>query len=32
LAADVRIADIRRKFAQNAPHAMMVTSEDGVFC
>jgi manganese-dependent inorganic pyrophosphatase len=26
---DVRIADIRRKFAQNAPHAMMVTSEDG---
>ncbi len=26
---DVRIADIRRKFAQNAPSAMMVTSEDG---
>jgi manganese-dependent inorganic pyrophosphatase len=26
---DVRIADIRRKFAQQAPHAMMVTSEDG---
>ena len=26
---DVRIADIRRKFAQNSPHAMMVTSEDG---
>ena len=26
---DVRIADIRRKFAQSAPHAMMVTSEDG---
>ncbi len=26
---DIRIADIRRKFAQNAPHAMMVTSEDG---
>ena len=26
---DVRIADIRRKFAQQAPHAMMVTTEDG---
>ncbi len=26
---DTRIADIRRKFAQSAPHAMMVTSEDG---
>ncbi|MDI1337923.1 MAG: putative manganese-dependent inorganic diphosphatase [Lacunisphaera sp.] len=26
---DVRIVDIRRKFAQAAPHAMMVTSEDG---
>jgi manganese-dependent inorganic pyrophosphatase len=29
LKPDVRIADIRRKFSQNAPHAMMVTSEDG---
>jgi len=29
LKPDIRIADIRRKFAQNAPHAMMVTSEDG---
>jgi len=29
LKPDVRIADIRKKFAQNAPHAMMVTSEDG---
>jgi manganese-dependent inorganic pyrophosphatase len=29
LKPDVRIADIRRKFAQTAPHAMMVTSEDG---
>jgi len=26
---DIRIADIRKKFAQNSPHAMMVTSEDG---
>ena len=26
---DTRIADIRRKFAQSSPHAMMVTSEDG---
>jgi len=26
---DARIADIRKRFAQNAPHAMMVTSEDG---
>lgn len=25
---DARIADIRKRFAQNAPHAMMVTSED----
>lgn len=29
LKPDVRIADIRRKFSSNAPHAMMVTSEDG---
>ncbi|HVZ63153.1 MAG TPA: putative manganese-dependent inorganic diphosphatase [Lacunisphaera sp.] len=26
---DVRIDDIRRKFSHQAPHAMMVTSEDG---
>lgn len=25
---DTRIADIRKRFAQSAPHAMMVTSED----
>lgn len=25
---DARIADIKKRFAQNAPHAMMVTSED----
>lgn len=29
LNADARIADIRRKFAQSSPHAMIVTSEDG---
>jgi manganese-dependent inorganic pyrophosphatase len=29
LNADARIADTRKKFAQNSPHAMMVTSEDG---
>jgi manganese-dependent inorganic pyrophosphatase len=29
LKPDVRIADVRRKFSSNAPHAMMVTSEDG---
>ena len=29
LNADTRVADIRKKFAQGAPHAMMVTSEDG---
>jgi manganese-dependent inorganic pyrophosphatase len=29
LNADTRIAEIRRKFGQGAPHAMMVTSEDG---
>ena len=28
LNAEARIADIRRKFAQYAPHAMMVTGED----
>ena len=29
LNADTRIADIRKNFAQGAPHAMMVASEDG---
>jgi manganese-dependent inorganic pyrophosphatase len=29
LNADARVSDIRRKFAQASPHAMMVTSEDG---
>ncbi len=29
LNADSRIADIRKKFSQFSPHAMMVTSEDG---
>ncbi len=29
LNADTRVAEIRRKFAQGGPHAMMVTSEDG---
>ena len=30
LNAEVRIADIRRKFSQYSPHAMMVTGEDNV--
>jgi len=29
LDADMRIADIRKKFGSNSPHAMMVTGEDG---
>lgn len=29
LNADMRIAEIRKKFGPSAPHAMMVTSEDG---
>ncbi len=29
LKADTRIAEVRRKFAQGSPHAMMVTGEDG---
>jgi manganese-dependent inorganic pyrophosphatase len=29
LNADMRIADIRKKFGQSSPHAMMVTGEDG---
>jgi manganese-dependent inorganic pyrophosphatase len=29
LNADTRVAEIRRRFAQGGPHAMMVTSEDG---
>ena len=29
LNADTRVADIRRKFGQGAPHAMMVTGDDG---
>lgn len=30
LSTESRIADIRRKFSQYSPHAMMVTAEDGV--
>jgi manganese-dependent inorganic pyrophosphatase len=30
LSADMRIAEVRKKFGSNSPHAMMVTSEDGV--
>lgn len=30
LSSEVRIADIRRKFSQYSPHAMMVTGEDNV--
>jgi len=30
LSADARIVDIRRKFSQYSPHAMMVTGEDNV--
>jgi len=29
LSADTRIAEVRRNFAQNSPHAMMVNSDDG---
>lgn len=30
LSADMRIAEVRKKFGSNSPHAMMVTSEDGI--
>jgi manganese-dependent inorganic pyrophosphatase len=30
LSVEARIADIRRKFSQYSPHAMMVTGEDGM--
>lgn len=30
LSVEARIADIRRKFSQYSPHAMMVTGEDGL--